>query len=62
MCKADKIKMAEKDDDENKNLASVSGKFHGIFPRSLRKYREAKARLRYSRLQGRKQFHLKAWE
>ena len=24
--------MAEKDDDENKNLASVSGKFHGIFP------------------------------
>ena len=54
--------MAEKDDDENKNLASVSGKFRGIFPRSLRKYREAKARLRYSRLQGRKQFHLKAWE
>ena len=54
--------MVEKDDDENKNLASVSGKFHGIFPRSLRKYREAKARLRCSLLQDRKQFHLKAWE
>ena len=54
--------MAEKDDDENKNLASVSGKFRGIFPRSLRKCREAKARLRCSRLQDRKQFHLKAWE
>ena len=37
--------MAEKDDDENKNLASVSGKFRGIFPRSLRKYREVKATL-----------------
>ena len=46
--------MAEKDDDENKNLASVSGKFRGIFPRSLRKCREAKARLRCSRLQDRK--------